>query len=104
MSYNPLMCPNTYFLLNGYNSRGLNTTTLESIMYDWPMFEGVSVKEMLHLGYWARNGRFPKCCHGSNDYNLRRVTTPLVIFSTPYDMMSTYLDVRELTRSLGGIP
>ncbi|KAF2905646.1 hypothetical protein ILUMI_00536 [Ignelater luminosus] len=97
------LCRNMYFLLNGYESKLLNTTSCKPIIEDTRVSGRVSVKEMLQLGYWAQTGRFTKHCRGTDDYNLSKVTTPIVMFNTHDDMMSTDMDVKELVENLSGM-
>ncbi|XP_018573001.1 lipase 3 [Anoplophora glabripennis] len=100
---NEKVCKNTFFLVNGYNSKHWNQTTMNQFMSRVPSV--ASVREILHLVQLKRTGRFEAYSEESEgkEYDLSKVTIPVALFYTPNDVLISTTDVDTLAKELPNV-
>ncbi|KAJ8922569.1 hypothetical protein NQ315_007599 [Exocentrus adspersus] len=97
------MCKNVYFLLNGYNSRHLNQTTMKQVMPRVP--STMSVREILHLVQLKTTGRFETFSDAgeAREYDLSKVTVPVALLYSTSDNLCTSSDLQTLKQRLPNV-
>ncbi|KAJ8985386.1 hypothetical protein NQ317_007543 [Molorchus minor] len=114
--YDEEICKNSYFLINGYNSKNLNMTTFKELRSHLP--SSAAVREILHFAElkkkcsWvltvltqATVCRFSKYSETgeAEDYDLSKLTVPIALFYTPNDPLSNTDDVNTLASKLPNV-
>ncbi|KAJ8929019.1 hypothetical protein NQ314_018330 [Rhamnusium bicolor] len=95
-----LICKNIYFLINGYNSKQFNQTTIKQFISRVP--STASVKEVMHFVQLRASGRFQKYSNTTqgNEFDLSKVVVPVALFYTPDDQLYSSDDVQLLAGKL----
>ncbi|XP_071560690.1 lipase 3 [Temnothorax nylanderi] len=110
-----VICSNILFLITGFSRAELNTDYLTVIIGHVPA--GASWKQLVHYGQGYINpGCFRQYDYGSVDKNLRiynsttppdyqleRITAPIVLFSSDNDWLATTKDVELLSARLNNL-
>ncbi|XP_025261798.1 lipase 3 isoform X2 [Camponotus floridanus] len=115
MASTQFICSNILFLVVGFSREELNTENLTVIIGHVPA--GASWKQFVHYGQGYINaGRFRQYDYGDIDKNLRiynsttppdyqleKITAPIVLFSSDNDWLATTKDVELLSSKLNSI-
>ena len=108
----PGKCDNIFFSLSGYETK-VKKNFLSVILGHWP--SGSSTLQFVHYGQLVESQRFCRYDfgHESNmmtygrssppDYDLSRVTVPVVLFYSPKDWLSDPQDVLTLKHNLANV-
>lgn len=108
----PGKCDNLFFSLSGYENK-VNKTFLSVILGHWP--SGSSTLQFVHYGQLVESERFCRYDFGRDtnmiaygqseppDYDLSKVTVPVMIFYSPKDWLSDPQDVLMLKRHLANV-
>ncbi|CAG9088093.1 unnamed protein product [Plutella xylostella] len=107
------LCSNIFFLIGGWNSDQLNTTTLPIIVSHTPA--GASVKQVLHYGQEIGKPNFRRYDHGiiknllkygsriPPNYDLRKVTSRVYLYYGANDPLVSVTDVFALNDQLPNV-
>jgi len=98
------VCQNPFFMLNGYESQFMNMTTINQYAVRLPA--GASTKQVLHFAQLVKNGRFAKYAENTDrfvDYDLSRVSVPVLMVYVPTDKLSAKEDVECLIEKLPNV-
>jgi lysosomal acid lipase/cholesteryl ester hydrolase len=105
------VCDNILFLVAGYDSQQLNVSLVPIIADHCPA--GCSTKQLIHFGQLANNGeKFTQFDYGKRDnlqkygidsppeYDLSKITTPIMLHYAQNDWLAGVQDVEKLHQSL----
>ncbi|KAL1114766.1 hypothetical protein AAG570_007590 [Ranatra chinensis] len=105
------LCDNLLFLIAGYDSQQLNISLVPLIADHTPA--GASIKQLIHFGQLANNdGRFSQYDYGKSlnmkmyntelppEYDLTKITTPVMLHYADNDWLSSEEDVSALNKKL----
>ncbi|XP_072755925.1 lipase 3 isoform X1 [Anoplolepis gracilipes] len=115
MAHTQFICSNILFLVAGFSRAELNTENLTVIIGHVPA--GASWKQFVHYGQGYINaGHFRQYDYGDIDKNLRiynsttppdyqleKITAPIVLFSSDNDWLATTKDVELLSTKLNSV-
>lgn len=104
-----MVCANIYFLSFGFNDKELNKTLLPTIFNHIP--SGASVRQIIHFGQEVISGRFCKYNYLWENfekyhsvlppaYNIKKITTPVYLFYSKGDWISSDKDVEKFGSEL----
>lgn len=108
----PEGCDNILFALSGYETK-VNETFLAVILGHMPT--GASTRQFVHYGQLVESQRFCRFDYGPRknmirygqntppDYDLKKVTVPVVIYSSAKDWLSDQRDVDKLIKHLPNV-
>ncbi|XP_053594558.1 uncharacterized protein LOC103571606 [Microplitis demolitor] len=107
------ICENALFLAAGFGSDQMNKTLLPAILGHVPA--GSSVKQFLHFSQLVKSRKFRQFDYGlmgnfrrygtlsPPEYDLSKVTTPVVLHYCINDWLSSVIDVETLSRKLPNV-
>lgn len=108
----PERCGKILFLMSGYETK-VDSTFLSVILGHWPA--GASMMQFIHYGQLVASQKFRRFDFGDEgnmitygqsappDYDLSKVTVPVVLFYSPKDWLSDPHDVLTLKRRLPNV-
>ena len=108
------ICASSLFVIVGFDKAQFNYTLLPVILNHTPA--GTSSKTLVHYAQEIESGRFRQFDYGSKrnmevynsteppDYDLSRITTPIVLFCGNNDWLSSAVDVMRLSEELPYAP